>query len=213
MKEVLPSCFGSCRESRKNSVTLSGPESCSMETGPCYLAEGPQGFLKSCDLLLKLDDGSELPAHSQILARCMPVFAGMVDGGPLSSASAVNVLTVPFSECSLVEARRFLAAIYSCNPHKHIDDVSALSIARLSHKYGVQVQSPHNGLPLITRHSLPLCCRTIVSHLQHILQGILRLCDDILATTAGINSDPGKFPKYLEVHSSLMPSWCSGLSC
>ena len=76
----------------------------------------------------------------------MPVFSGMVDGGPLSSASVGNVVSVPFSECSLEEARRFLSAIYSFRAHEHIDDVSALSIARLSHKYGLEVRSSHTGL-------------------------------------------------------------------
>ena len=111
-----------------------------------YLAQGPQDLLNSCDILLKLDDGTELPAHSQVLARCMPVFSGMVDGGPLSNASAENIVSVPFSECSLEEASRFLSAIYFFRAYEHIDDVCALSVARLSHKYGVKV-----------RH-LPLAC-------------------------------------------------------
>ena len=38
-----------------------------------YLAKGPKDLLESCDVLLKLDDDSELPAHSQILARYMSV--------------------------------------------------------------------------------------------------------------------------------------------
>lgn len=41
--------------------------------------EGHSGLLNSCDILLKLDDGSEIPAHSQILARCSGVFADMLD--------------------------------------------------------------------------------------------------------------------------------------
>lgn len=35
-----------------------------------YLHGTPESFVKSCDVLLKLDDGSELPAHSHYLARC-----------------------------------------------------------------------------------------------------------------------------------------------
>ena len=111
-----------------------------MSIGLPYLSKGPPGLPNSCDILLKLDDGDELRAHSQILARCMPVFAGMMDGGPLSGASARNVVTVPFGECSLEEASRFLSAIYSCSPSEHIDDTSALTIARLSHKYGAEVR-------------------------------------------------------------------------
>ena len=55
-----------------------------MESNQPHLAEGPKDVLESCDVLLKLDDGTELPAHSQVLARCMPVFCGMLAEGPLS---------------------------------------------------------------------------------------------------------------------------------
>ncbi len=114
--------------------------SCKTENCPSYLGEGPMTLSQSsCDILLKLDDGNELPAHSQILARFMPVFAGMVEGGHLSGASPTNVVTVPFSECSLVEAGRFLSIVYLGFP-KQIDDASALSIAGLSHKYGCKVR-------------------------------------------------------------------------
>ena len=111
-----------------------------MEGGQPYLAGGPKDLLDSCDILLKLDDGSELPAHSQVLARCMSVFSGMVAEGPLSEASAKNVVSVPFSECSLMEATRFLSAMYSFQAIECIDEGSALSIARLSHKYGGEVR-------------------------------------------------------------------------
>ena len=111
-----------------------------------YLAAGPVDLQESCDVLLKLDDGTELPVHSHVLARCMSVFSGMVAGGPLSKASAENVVSVPFSECSAEQATRFLSAIYSFKASEYIDNESALSIARLSHKYGVEVRSPHIGL-------------------------------------------------------------------
>ena len=110
-----------------------------METNQRYLASGPQDLRNSCDILLKLDDGTELPAHSQVLARCMPIFSGMLDGGPLSNASATNVVSVPFGECSLEEAAQSLSAIYSFTLYEHISVKAALSIARLSHKYGVEV--------------------------------------------------------------------------
>ena len=111
-----------------------------------YLAEGPQGLLRTCDVVLKLDDGTEMPVHSQLLARCPPVFLGMLDGGPLSEASASKVVSVPFSECSVKEAQNFLSAINSFRPFEHIDIDSAFSIARLSHKYGVEVRQLTMGL-------------------------------------------------------------------
>ena len=114
-------------------------QSITMETNQCYLASGPQDLPNSCDILLELDDGTELPAHSQVLARCMPVFSGMLDGGPLSNASPTNIVSVPFGECSPEEAGHFLSAVYSFRACEHISAKSALPIAKLSHKYGVEV--------------------------------------------------------------------------
>ncbi len=111
-----------------------------------YLAEGSQGLQNTCDVLLKLDDGTELPVHSQVLARCIPVFYGMMDSGTLSATSVLNKVSVPFSDCSVEEAKHFLSAIYSFRAHDHIDKDCALSIARLSHKYDVVVRLFCSGL-------------------------------------------------------------------
>ena len=56
--------------------------------------------MKSCDIVLKLDGGASLPAHSHLLARFSPVFAGMLDEGPLSGASGKSRVDVPLSGCS-----------------------------------------------------------------------------------------------------------------
>lgn len=104
-----------------------------------YLASGPDDLLNSCDTLLKLDNGIELPAHKQVLARCMPIFSGMVDEGPLSDASAANMVSVPFGDCSPEEAGLFLSAVYSFQANEHVDKSCALSTAHLSHKYGIEV--------------------------------------------------------------------------
>ena len=182
-----------------------------MESDLSYFSEGPPGLPNSCDILLRLDDGKELSAHSQILARCMSVLTGMIDGGPLSSASAANVVNVPFSECSLEEAKRFLSAVYSCTPSKHIEDTSALPIARLSHKYGGEVR-PACDRVLIMTASFWLFCTLVMtdgSSLQYILQNMVRLCDDAFAQKAGINSDPDNFPSYLKVRMIVL--WCHTL--
>ena len=52
-----------------------------------YLDDTPDSFAQTCDVLLKLDDGSELPAHSQILAQFSSVCADMLNDGLLSGAS------------------------------------------------------------------------------------------------------------------------------
>ncbi|CAL5219946.1 g1878 [Coccomyxa viridis] len=60
-----------------------------------------------------------------------------MDSGTLSATSVLNKVSVPFSDCSVEEAKHFLSAIYSFRAHDHIDKDCALSIARLSHKYDV----------------------------------------------------------------------------
>ena len=99
-------------------------------------------LLKSCDVLLSLDDnnGGYLPAHSQVLARCSPVFRGMVNEGILASASTSERVIVPFSDCTREEAISFLSIVYSLRPHEHVVEASALSVARLGDKYGVKVR-------------------------------------------------------------------------
>ena len=89
-----------------------------------YLTEGPKSLLNSCDILLSLDDGTELPAHSQVLARCSSIFANMLDDGPLSCASTTNKVAVPFNDCSREEASKFLSAVYSLRFDKNINEAS-----------------------------------------------------------------------------------------
>ena len=116
-----------------------------MEFGNTYLDEGPEYLFESCDMKLSLDDGTRMPVHSQVLARCSPVFHGMVAGGTVKTPTAEKMVTVPFGDCSRQEATKFLSAIYSLNPRKHIDEASAFSIARLGDRYGVKVNTsePH----------------------------------------------------------------------
>ena len=107
-----------------------------------YLQGGPEDLVDSCDVMLSLDDGTQLPVHSQVLARCSPLFHGMVKEGILSSASASTTISLPFSECSRQEATNFLSAVYTLRSPDDIDKASAFSIAHLGDKYGVYV---HNG--------------------------------------------------------------------
>jgi len=116
---------------------------CTMEADHAYLAEGPDNFLDICDMVLTLEDKSELPAHSQVLARCSHVFSAMlIKEGPVYNASAANKVRVPLSDCSKEIAVIFLSAIYSGKPSRHIDIETAMSVARQGHKYGLKVV-PH----------------------------------------------------------------------
>ena len=107
---------------------------------PKYLAGSPKGFAHSCDILLKLDDGSEVPAHSQVLARYSKVFSDMLEeDGPLNRASGTSKVIVPINECSKDEAIQWLCVVYSFAPTSLIGEATGLSTARLAHKYGMKV--------------------------------------------------------------------------
>jgi len=110
-----------------------------MEENQVYFAEVSERLINSCDIVLKLDDGTALPAHSQIIARFSHVFADMLDGGPLAGALGSAKVTLPLSDCSKEDALTFLSVIYSLNPRGRIEATSAMSIAKIAHKYGMKV--------------------------------------------------------------------------
>ncbi len=89
-----------------------------MGTKYTYLHGKPESFVNSCDVLLKLDDGSKLPAHSLFLASHSRVCADMLDGGPLSAASALNKIELPLTDCSKDTAISLLKVLYSYQPVK-----------------------------------------------------------------------------------------------
>lgn len=78
-----------------------------------HLAEALEGLSDSCDMLLKLDDGSALQAHSPVLARCSPVLLWHVHEGPLASAPAQNKAAVPLMECETNVAIKLLTVVLS----------------------------------------------------------------------------------------------------
>ena len=112
-----------------------------MDGNLTYLDDCSEEFVRSCDLLLKLDDGSVLPAHSQILARYSGVFASMLDGGPLSDISATKKATVPLSDCSRTAASSLLSVLYTgpCQPMEHIKWESCMLVANVAHKLDIKV--------------------------------------------------------------------------
>ena len=78
-----------------------------INSASAYFAEGPKSLASSCDIVLVLDNGVRLPAHSHVLARLSPVFSDMLDEGSLSRASRDSPVEVPLSECSTDEAIHF----------------------------------------------------------------------------------------------------------
>ena len=110
-----------------------------MEKNQVYFAKVSERLINTCDIVRKLDDGSALPVHYQIIARFSHVFADMLDGGPLAGALGSAKVTLPLSECSKEDALTFLSIMYSPDPRGHIEETSALSIASIEHKYGMKV--------------------------------------------------------------------------
>lgn len=104
-----------------------------------YLGGTPESFAKSCDVLLKLDDGSELPVHSQVLARLSTVCADMLDDGPLSYATASKQATLPLTDCSRDLVINLLTVVYSVQPIEHINIDSCTALAGLAHKLNMKV--------------------------------------------------------------------------
>ena len=111
-----------------------------MGTRYLYLEDAPASFKESCDLL-NSDDETELPAHSQILARHSSLFADMLVDGPLSRASPLNKACLPLTDCAADTATKMITTLYAAprQPTPHIDVRSSLPIAVLAHKLDMTV--------------------------------------------------------------------------
>jgi len=170
-----------------------------MEENQVYFAEVSERLINSCDIVLTLDDGSALPAHSQIIARYSQVFADMLDGGPLAGASGLAKVDLPLSDCCKEDALTFLSIIYSPNPRGRIEDSSALSIARIAHKYGMKVchcltrQGCTSAFTPYYTHKHISCCiiwsPTCKLRPVWVLQDIVGMCDDALSELLSIRED------------------------
>ena len=112
-----------------------------MSVDHLYLEAVPEGFGCGCDMLLELDDGSELRAHSQILARYSSVFADMLFHGPLYRASHLEKVSLPLTDCSRATAISLMTMLYSglFQPIHHITDNYSMQIAGLAHKLNIKV--------------------------------------------------------------------------
>ena len=104
-----------------------------------YLEGRPEGCLKSCDVLVKLDDGSELPVHSRLLALYSNVVADMCDDGPLSTATAKKKAKLPLTDCTRAAAIMFLKVVYSKETITHINQATGLAVASIAHKLDMKV--------------------------------------------------------------------------
>ncbi len=116
----------------------------SVKDTPCtaYVDDAPENFAERCNVLLKLDDGSELPAHSQLLARFSSVCADMhADDGPLSFASCSKKAYLPLTDCSRATAISFLSVVYSTQQFEQVKTKkeNRIEIALLAHRLDMEV--------------------------------------------------------------------------
>ncbi len=80
----------------------------------------PENSEQSCDVLLLLDDGSDLPAHSDILARENGLFADMHSDSLMPERTTVRMTALPLTDCSRSTAIGFLAALYDDSLSEYI---------------------------------------------------------------------------------------------
>ncbi len=112
-----------------------------------HLALRPDSRPQTCDILLRLDDGTTLPVHSRVLAQHSMFFRDMLDlgdAGPLSAASAACKVEVPLSDCPREVASGTLSILYSLpsmSQASHLPKKLLLSIARLGHKFDMKVST------------------------------------------------------------------------
>ena len=104
-------------------------------------------FGSDCDVLLKLDDGGELPAHSQHLARFSKVCQAMLEDGVFSETSTLEKVVVPLTDCSRATVISLLSALYSKRPKDHISKKSSIGMFCLAHKLDIKV-------PVLIRHGM-----------------------------------------------------------
>lgn len=112
-----------------------------MGTRYLYLEDAPASFKESCDLL-NSDDETELPAHSQILARHSSLFADMLVDGPLSRASPLNKACLPLTDCAADTATKMITTLYRCSEATNSSHRRAVQLA---HR-GAGAQAGHDGI-------------------------------------------------------------------
>ncbi len=97
-------------------------------------------FCSGCDVLLRLDDGSELPVHSQHLAQASGVCKAMLDDGVLSGTLTSEKVILPLTDCSRATAISLLSALYSRWPIQHVTKESWEAIGSVAHKLDMNVR-------------------------------------------------------------------------
>ncbi len=84
-----------------------------------YTHKRPE-LLRISDVVLKLDDGTELPAHSHYLAWVSSKYSAMFRNGPLFGASALKKAVLPLTDCSKATVISLLLIVYQAYPIEHV---------------------------------------------------------------------------------------------
>ena len=100
-----------------------------------YLRNRPKAFVESADVILKLDSGDRLPAHSALLSLHSDVLFDMLS---LDRSSDTGLLILPFPDCTLDVALSFLQCIYGTSHEGRFLSVEgAGTVAELATKFGM----------------------------------------------------------------------------
>ena len=101
-----------------------------------YLLGKPEWFRRSADVLLVLDSGKELLAHSNILSLHSEFLCDVFTSTANNETGASFCL--PFPGCSEEEANALLLHVYDPEGRSHALSIkSAQLLSSLAHKYGL----------------------------------------------------------------------------
>ncbi|BDA50733.1 hypothetical protein COCOBI_16-4110 [Coccomyxa sp. Obi] len=99
-----------------------------------YLRNRPESFVEAADVILKLDSGDTLAAHSTLLSFHSDVFSDMLS---LNKPGDSRFHVLPLSDCSLDDALSFLKCIYTrCEADRFCVE-GAEAVAALANKFGM----------------------------------------------------------------------------
>lgn len=99
-----------------------------------YLSNRPESFEKSADVILKLDSGDTLPAHSTLLSFHSDVFSDMLS---LNRCEESRFQVLPFPDCTLDAALSLLQCIYARCGRYRFNVQGGELVAELAHKFGM----------------------------------------------------------------------------
>ncbi|CAL8465135.1 g4670 [Coccomyxa elongata] len=99
-----------------------------------YLRDRPESFVKSADVILKLDSGDTLPAHSALLSFHSNVLSDVLS---LNTSGDSRFHVLPLPDCTLYAALSLLYYIYAGCAADRISVEAPEAVTKLAHKFGM----------------------------------------------------------------------------